>query len=124
MVGQVYIILPIVAIGNEIITFLFVLSSMRSLPVAQFPDIVPPQIVVDATYTGADALTLEQSVATPVEQQMNGADNMLYMQSINASDGTAEFTITFDVTSNVDIDQVNVQNRLAQAQPNLPPQVN
>ena len=114
---------PIVAIVIAIITVIVGLISMRGLPVSMFPEIVPPQIIVDATYTGADALTLEQSVTTPVEQQMNGVDNMLYMQSINASDGTAEFLITFDVATNVDIDQVNVQNRLSQAQPNLPPQV-
>ncbi len=115
---------PIVAIVIAIITVIVGLIAMAGLPVSQFPDIVPPQIIVNATYTGADALTIEQSVATPLEQQMNGVDKMLYMQSTNASDGTAELRVTFDVTTNVDIDQVNVQNRLAQAQPNLPPEVN
>ncbi len=77
-----------------------------------------------ATYTGADALTVEQSVATPLEQQMNGVDDMLYMQSTNANDGTMQLTVTFDIDTNPNIDQVNVQNRMAQAQPNLPTDVN
>ena len=75
------------------------------------------------SYPGADALTIEQSVATPLEQQMNGVDDMLYMQSINANDGTMTLTVTFDVDTDPNIDQVNVQNRMAQAQPNLPPEV-
>src|SRR5271170_4030193 len=115
---------PNVAIVIAILTVISGLVAMAKLPVAQLPDIIPPQISVSATYTGADALTIEQSVATPLEQQMNGADNMLYMQSTNANDGTMQLTVTFDVSTDPNIDQVNVQNRIAQAQPNLPPDVN
>ena len=78
---------PIVAIVIAIVTVLGGLVSMQALPVAQFPDIVPPQIIVTGTYTGADAVTIEQSVATPLEQQVNGVDDMLYMQSTNGNDG-------------------------------------
>src|SRR5919109_4331247 len=114
---------PIVAIVIAIVTVLVGLVSMQRLPIAQFPDIVPPQIIVTGTYTGADALTIEQSVATPLEQQVNGVDDMLYMQSTNGNDGSMQLTVTFDVDTVPNIDQVNVQNRLAQAQPNLPTEV-
>src|ERR1700732_4056308 len=122
--SQFFIRRPIVAIVIAIITVLGGLVAMRALPIAQFPDIVPPQITVTATYNGADALTIEQAVAAPLEQQMNGVDNMLYMQSTNANDGTMQLVVTFDVATDPNIDQVNVQNRVAQAQANLPPDVN
>src|ERR1700716_885166 len=107
----------------SIVTVIAGLVAMRGLPLAQFPSIIPPQIIVSTTFTGADAVTVEQSVATPLEQQMNGVDDMLYMQSTNANDGTMTLTVTFDVDTVPNIDQVNVQNRMAQAQPNLPPEV-
>jgi HAE1 family hydrophobic/amphiphilic exporter-1 len=114
---------PIVAIVIAIVTVLGGMVALLGLPVAQFPQIVPPQITVTAQYPGADALTIEQSVATPLEQQMNGVDDMIYMQSTNANDGTMALTVSFDVDTDPNIDQVNVQNRMAQAQPNLPPEV-
>src|SRR5216683_593763 len=124
MISKLFINRPIVAMVIAIVTVIGGLVAMAGLPVAQFPEIVPPQIIVNTTYTGADAVTIEQSVATPLEQQMSGVDNMLYMQSTNANDGTMALTVTFDVDTNPNIDQVNVQNRVAQAQPNLPADVN
>jgi len=114
---------PIVAIVISVVTVILGLVSMTGLPISQFPSIIPPQIQIQTSYTGADALTIEQSVATPLEQQMNGVDKMLYMQSTNANDGTMILTVTFDVESDVSIDQVNAQNRVSQAQPNLPADV-
>jgi len=111
---------PIVAM---VIAIFFVIAGavmIFRLPVAQFPDIVPPQIKTAATYTGADALTVEQSVATPIEEQVNGAKNMIYMQSINGNDGSMSLQVSFDVGTDVDIDQVQVQNRLSQALSSLP----
>ena len=124
MISKLFINRPVVAMVIAIVTVIIGLVAMSGLPVAQFPDIVPPQIIVNTTYTGADAQTIEQSVATPVEQQMSGVDDLLYMQSTNANDGTMTLTVTFDVDTNPNIDQVNVQNRVAQAQPNLPADVN
>ena len=124
MISDFFIKRPIVAMVIAIVTVIGGLIAMLGLPLAQFPEIVPPQIIVSTIYTGADAVTIEQSVSTPLEQQMNGVDNMLYMQSTNANDGTEQLTVTFDVDTDVNTDQVNVQNRVAQAQPNLPTDVN
>jgi HAE1 family hydrophobic/amphiphilic exporter-1 len=115
---------PIVAIVIAILTVVLGVVALAGLPIAQYPSIIPPVIQIQTTYTGADALTIEQSVATPIEQQMNGVEKMLYAQSTNASDGTMTLSVTFDVESEVNIDQVNAQNRVAQAQPNLPTDVN
>ena len=115
---------PIVAIVAAIFFVIAGAVMVLRLPIAQFPDIVPPQIQTTATYPGADALTMEQSVATPIEEQVNGAKNMIYMQSINGNDGTTTLQVSFAVGTNVDLDQVQVQNRLSQATASLPTAVN
>src|SRR5579871_6039844 len=115
---------PIVAIVIAILIVIVGIVAMLSLPTAQYPDIVPPEIMVQATYPGADAKTLAQAVATPVEQQMNGVDNMLYMSSVSANNGQATLYVDFDVKTNSDTDQVLAQLRVAQAQSQLPAQVN
>src|ERR1700761_312705 len=114
---------PIVSIVIAIITVILGAVSMLSLPTSQFPDIVPPEILVTATYPGADAKTLAQSVATPIEQQMNGVDNMIYMDSVSANNGQVQLFVDFDVKTNPDIDQVLAQLRVDQAQAQLPAQV-
>lgn len=111
---------PIVAMVIAILMVIAGFVSMLSLPTAQFPNIVPPEILVQATYPGADAKTLEQAVATPIEQQMNGVDNMNYMQSTNASNGQMQLTVDFDVKTNSDTDQILSQLRVSQAQSQLP----
>ena len=114
---------PIVAMVIAILTMLVGAAAMFSLPIAQYPNIVPPQIQVLTSYTGADSVSVEQSVATPIEQQMSSVKDLLYMQSTNASDGSFILQVTFDVESNIDIDQVNTQNKASQAQALLPPEV-
>jgi len=123
-VSKFFINHPIVAV---VISIFFVIAGAvmaLRLPIAQFPDIVPPQIQTTAIYTGADALTVEASVATPIEEQVNGAKRMIYMQSINGNDGSMTLQVSFETGSDVDIDQVQVQNRLSQATASLPAQVN
>src|SRR5689334_23666322 len=115
---------PIVAMVIAILMTVIGLVSALALPVAQFPSIVPPEIRVTATYPGAAAQTLEQSVATPLEAQISGVDNMNYMYSVNASNGQSQITVDFDVGTDPNIDQVLTQLRTAQAQSQLPAQVN
>jgi HAE1 family hydrophobic/amphiphilic exporter-1 len=115
---------PIVAIVIAIVTVIVGVVTLFTLPTSQYPDIVPPEILVQATYPGADARTLQQAVATPLEQQMNGVDNMLYMFSVNANNGQASLYVDFDVKTNPDTDQILSQLRVSQAQAQLPAQVN
>jgi hydrophobe/amphiphile efflux-1 (HAE1) family protein len=123
-VAKFFVNRPIVAIVISIVmTIVGVITYLR-LPVAQFPDIVPPEIQVKTTYTGADALTVEQSVATPIEQQMSGVDNMNYMQSVNGNDGTLKLTVNFEVGTDVNQDQILSQMRSNQASSQLPQDVN
>jgi HAE1 family hydrophobic/amphiphilic exporter-1 len=114
---------PIVAMVIAILTILVGVVSLLGLPIAQFPQILPPQVNLTTTYTGADATTIEQSVATPIEQQMNGVERSLYIQSTNANDGSMAQIVTFDVGTDIDVDNVLVNNRYAQAQPFLPQDV-
>ncbi|MFP5226480.1 MAG: efflux RND transporter permease subunit, partial [Acidobacteriota bacterium] len=115
---------PIVAIVIAILTVIVGSVSLLTLPTSQYPNIVPPEIQVQATYPGADAKTLTEAVATPIEQQMNGVDNMLYMYSVNANNGQSTVYVDFDVKTNADTDQVLSQLRVSQAQSQLPAQVN
>ncbi|MGA7522822.1 MAG: multidrug efflux RND transporter permease subunit [Acidobacteriaceae bacterium] len=115
---------PIVAIVIAILTVIIGVISMLTLPTAEYPDIVPPEIMVQATFPGADARTLAQSVATPVEEQMNGVDHMLYMNSVSANNGQATLYVDFGVKTNPDTDQVLSQLRVSQVQSQLPPEVN
>src|SRR5512142_2642272 len=111
---------PIVAMVIAILTVIVGFVSMSSLPIAQFPNIADPQIQVNATYPGADALTVQQSVAVPIEQQMSGVDNMEYMYSLNANNGTLKMTVDFDVKTDPNTDQILAQMRQGQANSQLP----
>ncbi len=116
---------PIVAMVIAILMVIVGAVTISSLPVAQFPNIVPPEIRLQATYVGADAKTLEQAVATPIEQQMNGVDNMDYMYSLNAT-GNSQTTLSanFDLKTDPNIDLILAQSREQLAAAQLPPEVN
>src|SRR5271169_6708551 len=114
---------PIVAIVISIIMVVVGLVTMIALPIAQFPKVVPPEIFIQAEYVGADAQTIEESVATPIEQQMSGVDNMNYMYSVNANNGLMRLFVNFDLATDPNIDHVLTQLRYAQAEPQLPPEV-
>ncbi len=111
---------PIVAMVISILMVIVGLVAATGLPVAQFPNIVPPAIQVNATYTGADALTVEQSVATPIEQQMSGVDNLDYMYSINTNNGMMTLYNYFDLKTDANTDQILSQMRQGQAESQLP----
>ena len=114
---------PIVAMVISIIMTILGVVAMVQLPVALFPNIAPPEINLTANYVGADSVTLEQSVATPIEQKMSGVDNMIYMYSVNASNGQMNLRVDFDINTKPNDDQILTQMRYAQAEPQLPTEV-
>ncbi|MCB0795322.1 MAG: efflux RND transporter permease subunit, partial [Flavobacteriales bacterium] len=114
---------PIVAIVIALVTVIVGVVAMSGLPIEQYPDITPPIVEVRANYTGANALAVESSVATPIEQQLNGVDNMIYMKSINANDGSMVVQVSFDVGTDPDMNTVFTQNRVSSATAQLPEQV-
>lgn len=114
---------PIVAMVISILMVIAGIVAMLGLPTAQFPKIAPPEIQVLTTYIGADAETVAQSVATPIEQQMAGVDNMQYMYSLNGSDGTLKLTVNFDIATETNTDQILSQMRANQANSQLPSSV-
>ncbi|HEY4246133.1 MAG TPA: multidrug efflux RND transporter permease subunit [Lacunisphaera sp.] len=114
---------PVFAIVISILTVIVGLVSLFGLPIAQFPKIVPPEVRITTSYVGADAQTVEQSVATPIEQTMSGVDNMNYMYSINGSDGSLRLTGNFDIATEPNDDLILSQLRVNQASPQIPAEV-
>lgn len=123
MFSAIFVDRPRLAIVIAIIITIAGGLALRSIPLSQFPDIVPPQVQVTANYPGASAAVVEQSVAQPIEAQMVGVDKMLYMKSTSGNDGSYTLTVSFALGTDPDIDTVNVNNRVATAQSQLPAQV-
>lgn len=119
MFSKFFINRPIFAIVLAIIMILAGLITVKTLPVAQYPDITPPTVSVMASYPGADAATITNTIGVPIEEQVNGVEDMMYMSS-SSSDGSYNLTITFNVGTDVDMAAVKVQNRISQAEPTLP----
>ena len=121
--GRLSVNQPILAMVLSIVLLIVGAIAYRTLPVAEYPEVVPPTVVVTAQYPGASAQTISDTVAAPIEQQINGVEDMLYMYSQATSNGQLTITITFKLGTDLDKAQVLVQNRVAIAQPQLPEEV-
>src|SRR6266851_2575965 len=123
MLSSVFIARPRLALVISIVITLAGVIALTRIPIAQFPDIVPPQVAVTATYTGAGAEVVEATVGQPIEARVIGVDNMIYMKSTSGNDGSYALTVTFAVGTNPDINTVLVQNRVSLAEAQLPQEV-
>ena len=120
MISEVFIKRPVTAMVISILITIIGIISVTTLPVSQYPNIAPPTVSVSAVYTGADAQTVEKTVTTPIESQINGTPGMIYMSSNSTSDGSSRITVTFEVGTDIDIATLDVQNRVSIAEPVLP----
>lgn len=120
MISEVFIRRPVTAIVISILIVVIGVIVITTLPISQYPTIAPPTVTVSGNYTGADAQTVEQTVTTPIESQINGTPGMKYLSSNSTSDGRSSITVTFDVGTNIDVAALDVQNRVGIAEPSLP----
>src|SRR5262245_4491950 len=123
MMSRFFIDRPIFAAVLSIFILIAGLAAMRVLPIAQYPEIAPPVVTVRAIYPGASAQVLEQTVAAPLENQINGIEGMLYMSSTSSASGVVQIEVTFEIGTNADQAAVNVNNRVKQAEARLPQEV-
>ena len=121
--SRFFIDCPIFAAVLSIVVVIAGAIAIFALPVSEYPEVVPPSIVVRAIYPGANPRALAETVAAPLEEQINGVENMLYMSSQGTPDGVLTLTVTFRIGTDVDLAQVQVQNRVSQALPRLPDEV-
>ena len=120
MISEVFIKRPVTAMVISILITIIGTICITTLPISQYPSIAPPTVTVTANYTGADAQTVEQTVTTPIESQINGTPGMIYMSSNSMSNGQSQITVTFEVGTDIDIATLDVQNRVGIAEPSLP----
>jgi multidrug efflux pump subunit AcrB len=123
MFSRFFIHRPIFAAVISIVILIAGGVSLAALPIAQYPNIAPPSVTVSCSYPGANSVVVAETVATPIEQEVNGVENMIYMSSISGNDGSYMLTVTFEQGTDLDIAQVQVQNRVATAMPKLPEEV-
>ena len=123
MISEVFIRRPVTAIVISLVIVLVGIIAIINLPVSQYPSITPPVVSVAGNYTGADAQTVEQTVTTPIETQINGTPGMAYMSSNSTSTGQVSTNVTFEVGTDIDIATLDVQNRISIAEPRLPEEV-
>jgi hypothetical protein len=123
MISQFFINRPIFATVVSIVIVIIGGITIPFLPVEQTPDITPPTVVVSASYPGANSVVISETVAAPIEEEVNGVEDMIYMSSLSSDDGTMDLTVTFEVGTDIDMATVLVQNRVAIAEPKLPEEV-